>query len=44
MQSLGLIQADFQLTSGETTTNNIKRFHVTILGLEVLKYVRNNKT
>lgn len=39
LQGLGLLQTEFTVTMGETTSNNISRFHITQLGLEILKYL-----
>ena len=39
LQSLGVLQYDFITTLGNTSSNNIDRFHITFFGQKVLEYI-----
>lgn len=39
LQSLGVLQYDFITTLGNTSPNNIDRFHITFFGQKILEYI-----
>lgn len=43
LQSLGVLQYDFITTLGNTSPNNIDRFHITFFGQKVLEYIDLDK-
>ena len=39
LQSLGILELDYINTPGNINSLNIERFHLTIFGIELLKYI-----
>ncbi|KPU46022.1 hypothetical protein OXPF_05020 [Oxobacter pfennigii] len=40
LESLGVLQLDFMMTTGTSSPNNIERFHITLFGQKILGYIK----
>ena len=40
LQNLGILELDYINTTGNINSLNVERFHITLFGNELLKYIR----